>query len=220
MIFKYDPGTLRKDLKIKGYAHLKNVLSDEFFSYLKCFCAASMLESKNERKDFRIADKKRQFVFEFPREDDAREFRSGLARVTGMEEKKMMLSERHLKVYDGAASPFPPPHKDRAASQFSIGIPIHLPKGSTVCMFPNVGPGLNQKEHAVFLDEHGGSDPSEIYKRTDAVMLNEKVGDVIVFRGSYLFHERVHAAHTAVLYLKINDNGLDPLGENIFAETH
>ena len=56
-----------------------------------------------------------------------------------------------------------------------------------------------------------------IYQTEEAVMLNEKVGDLVLFNGSSIFHERVKAAGTAVLYIKINDNGDDPLGENIYS---
>lgn len=48
------------------------------------------------------------------------------------------------------------------------------------------------------------------------MMLNEQVGDVIVYLGSAIFHERVRAAGTAVLYIKVKDTGQDPLGENIY----
>ena len=49
-------------------------------------------------------------------------------------------------------------------------------------------------------------------------MLHEKVGDLVVFLGSAIFHERVKAGGAAILYIKVNDAGRDPLGENIYGD--
>ncbi len=40
---------------------------------------------------------------------------------------------------------------------------------------------------------------------------------MIVFLGSTIYHERIRPRGTAVLYIKVNDQGLDPLRENIYA---
>ena len=39
---------------------------------------------------------------------------------------------------------------------------------------------------------------------------------MIVFHGSSMLHERVRPAGTAVIYIKMNDDGRDQLGENIY----
>jgi hypothetical protein len=49
------------------------------------------------------------------------------------------------------------------------------------------------------------------------LLLNEELGDMIVFLGSTMFHERIRPRGTAVLYIKLNDENLDPLGEDIYA---
>jgi hypothetical protein len=46
------------------------------------------------------------------------------------------------------------------------------------------------------------------------VELDAKPGDVVVFRGSTIFHGRLHAAKSSILYFKFNTMGLDPLGED------
>ena len=217
MIFNSDPGLYRERLLKDGYVHLKGILTDSFVQYIKDFYAKAMDDSADENKEWRITGKKRQFVFEFPSNEAALEFRAGLARLTGLNEKKVTFSERHLKVYEESAPKWPAPHKDRAASQYSIGLPVDLPQGSSVCVFPKMDAGPNLEERAVFIKDGDRSDFSELYKSKDAVILNEQVGDIVAFLGSALYHERVNAGGTAVLYIKMNDDGRDPLGENIFS---
>ena len=57
----------------------------------------------------------------------------------------------------------------------------------------------------------------DIYESPEALPLNEELGDMIVFLGSSIYHERIRPRGTAVLYIKVNDEGFDPLGENIYA---
>jgi len=144
-------------------------------------------------------------------------FRDGMARLTGIGPQDFTISERHLKVYDEAADPWPAPHKDRNASHFSIGLPVVLPEGSSVCVFPDLEPGPNTEERAVFLSPPPGGTARDIYRSARAEILNERLGDMVVFLGSALFHERVNGAGTSVLYIKVNGRGEDPLGENIYA---
>ena len=40
---------------------------------------------------------------------------------------------------------------------------------------------------------------------------------MIVFLGSSIYHERIRPRGTSVIYIKVNDEGFDPLGENIYA---
>lgn len=171
----------------------------------------------DEKKDWKIHGKKRQFLFDFPSAQASRVFRDGMARLTGIEPDKLTISERHLKVYDDSADPWPAPHKDRAASEISIGLPVQIPQGSTACVFPTLQFGANREERAVFLSDGDHSGSEHIYRNEEAVMLHEEFGDVIAFLGSSIFHERVHPAGAAILYIKVNGTGRDPLGENIFA---
>jgi hypothetical protein len=216
MVFISDPGRYRQDLIEKGYAHLKGILSPEFVEWLKDFHRKALDNAVGENKSWHIAGKKRQFVFDFPSAEAAEEFRSGMARLIGLNEAMFTISERHLKVYEPESNPWPAPHKDRAASQFSIGLPVHLSEGSTVCLFPSLDRQPNEEERAIFLTPRDHPDLPKIYESESAVMLNEKVGDVVIFNGSSLFHERVRAAGTAVLYIKVNDQRRDPLGEDIY----
>ena len=57
----------------------------------------------------------------------------------------------------------------------------------------------------------------DIYDSVDALPLHEQLGDMIIFLGSSIYHERIRPRGTAVLYIKVNGQGFDPLGENIYA---
>ncbi|MEM5516241.1 hypothetical protein WNY37_04720 [Henriciella sp. AS95] len=218
MLFKYEPGSAHKQFNEQGYVHLKDVLADDFVGYIKAFYDETQETASAEAEDWQVYGKKRQYVFEFPSQEAAEEFRDGLAALTGIDRDAFTISERHLKVYDKAANPWPAPHKDRAASEVSIGLPVHLPKGSTVCVFPELQFGPNPEEKALFMTDRDHPDLEQIYQKETCVMLNESIGDLVVFLGSSIFHERVKAAGAAILYIKANGDGRDPLGENIFGQ--
>ena len=215
-LFRYNPARAKAQLKARGYAHLRQVLSPEFEEYLKTFLTEALAKTSLESEDWHIRGKKRQFVFDFPDEAAAEEFRLALTELTEIPYFRFTISERHLKLYDPNAEPFPAPHKDRSASHFSIGLPVRLPAGSTVCMFPDLDPGENPEDHATFLAKGSSEDIRALYASSQAEMLDEAVGDMVVFWGSRIYHERVMGAGTAVLYIKVNGIGEDPLGENIY----
>ncbi|MAM63140.1 hypothetical protein [Maritimibacter sp. UBA3975] len=216
-MFNYDPSAFRTALAEEGYVHLKGLLSDDFVRGLQDLFDAALTGGDTESAEWRISKKKRQFVFDFPSTEAAETFRTGMAALTGIPAGDLTISERHIKLYEPEADPYPAPHKDRAASFYSIGLPIRLSEGSSVCVFPDLDPGPNTEERAVFLEPAEGQAPADLYSSDDARILNEQVGDVIVFLGSGLYHERMKAAGTAVLYIKVNGEGDDPLGENIYA---
>lgn len=207
-MFSFDSASHRPDLQSKGYAHLKGVLTPEFVAHLADFHQSAMRGGDDESLEWKVAGEKRQFVFDFPETETAREFRAGMAVLTGIAEADSTISERHLKVYDADAdaNPFPAPHKDRAASHFPIGIPVDL------------APGHNEQDHVVFITERYAPEAARVYDTENAVLLNENVGDLILFPGSALWHERVRAAGTSILYLKVNGRGEDPPGEDLHGD--
>ena len=213
MIFKQDPGNYAQEFARKGYVLLKDILTPDFLSAMNAFHARSKRGEAGEFGSGHIAGKKRQYVFDFPSDAAALEFRDGIARLAGMRAKDITISERHLKQYDESAQPWPAPHKDRHASTVSVGLPIDLGPETSVVVFPDYERSPNMEEKAVFMT---ADKPEELYASKDALALHEELGDMIVFLGSTIFHERVKPAGTAVLYIKLNDKGWDPLGEDIY----
>jgi hypothetical protein len=218
-MFNFDPGVARADLEQSGYVHLHGVLDQAAIDNLTDFLKKVLHENVDEQGEWRIYGKKRQFLFDFPDSESAEEFRRGMAALTGIDYADLTISERHLKVYDSDAAPWPAPHKDRAASQISIGLPVSIPENSSACVFPGLQSGPNPEEHAVFMTDRDHPHLDEIYQSEECVMLHERPGDLVAFFGSSIYHERVHPAGAAILYIKINGAGSDPLGEDIYRTT-
>jgi hypothetical protein len=217
MPFKRDLAQYHDQLEKDGYILLKNVISDGFMSSLREFLEQSRTGGIPEYGTWRIGGKKHQFLFDFPTDTIARDFRSQVAALTGLKSEGFTISERHLKQYEEDAPDYPAPHKDRGASKFSIGLPIHLGPETSVCVFPSLDRTPNDGERAVFMTEQDHPGLQDIYESSDALPLNEELGDMIVFLGSGIYHERIRPRGTAVLYIKVNDEGFDPLGENIYS---
>ena len=217
MVFKRKLGAYRNQLERDGFILLKDILSDSFMAALKDFLERSRAGTVAEYNTWRIGGKKHQFLFDFPSKAMAMAFRDGIAALTGMTQDDLTISERHLKQYENDAPDYPAPHKDRGASKFSIGLPIYLGPETSVCVFPNLDRTPNPGECAVFMTEQDHPGLEHIYNSPDALPLNEELGDMIVFLGSAIYHERIRPRGTSVVYIKVNDEGFDPLGENIYA---
>ena len=218
-MFNFDPGIARAEFEQSGYVHLRGVLKQEMVDNITDFLNRALQESIDEQGEWRIYGKKRQFLFDFPDAESAELFRCGMAALTGIDHHDLTISERHLKVYDNDAAPWPAPHKDRAASQISIGLPVSIPENSSACVFPGLQAGPNLEEHAVFMTDRDHPDLDKIYQLEECVMLHEQPGDLVAFFGSSIYHERVHPAGAAILYIKVNGAGSDPLGEDIYHAT-
>ncbi len=167
MMFKRDLSAARADLKRDGYVLLRDVLSDGFLDTLRDFFERSRAGTVAEYGQWRIGGKKHQFLYEFPDGETAEEFRRGIAALTGLAADRLTISERHLKQYEEDAPDFPAPHKDRGASHYSIGFPIHLGRETSVCVFPALDRTPNDSERAVFLtaQDHPGTKTSTIRPR-------------------------------------------------------
>jgi hypothetical protein len=216
MVFKADLGSYRDQFVRDGYVVLRGILSESFMDHVKQFHQQASAGELEECSAWRVPGKKLQYVFDFPSEAAADQFRTGIAKLTGVQEDDVTISERHLKQYDEHAEEYPAPHKDRRASGISVGLPIHLGPDTSVCVFPSLDRSENMADTATFLSAKPGSDFKALYD-ADGVSLHEEVGDLIVFHGSSMFHERSRPRGTAVLYIKLNDRGDDPLGENPYA---
>ena len=217
MPFKRDLGTYREQLNRDGYVLLKDVLSPSFMADLQRYLDRSRNGQVAEYGQWRIGGKKQQFLYDFPDTDMAQRFRDEIAALTGLKADTFTISERHLKQYDNDAPDYPAPHKDRGASKFSIGLPVYLGPDTSVCVFPALDRTPNEGERAVFMTEQDHPGLEDIYASPGALPLHEELGDMIVFLGSSIYHERIRARGTSVIYIKVNDEGFDPLGENIYA---
>lgn len=197
------------------YAIFKDVLSDEFRDYLISRFEFFAANKDCDLERHRMPSHKRQYLFDFPSDVEAQEFKKVLTHITNISADQAVLSERHLMIYDTQSKPLPYPHKDRRASGVTVGFPVNLPPETAVYLFPHLDRSENSNEKASYLNETL-CDLNSLYDDPAAIQVKQEFGDMIIFSGSTLYHSRVHPAKTAVLYCKLNDQGRDPLGENIF----
>lgn len=211
-IFSFAPELYARQFQTQGYVHIRNGVTASFLSHARE--QASSLRT-DEVTRWRIPGKKRQLLFRFPNEQSLKCLLDTLAVLSGLDRESLIVSERHIKLYDHLAPAFPIPHKDRAASQLAIGIPLAVPRKSRLILFPEHGRSTNTMMTAITCEDGLDADaPTQLVATDRSVVLNTRPRDVTVFLGSSMYHERMNAAGTTVLYLKANALGLDPLGED------
>jgi hypothetical protein len=214
MAFRKDLSTYREALNTEHYALIEDALSNEFVSHLISYRDRIASGRLKDIPEWHIDGKKRQYLFDFPSAQMLDAFLKGMGAVIGAAADTLTIGERHIKCYLDEAKALPAPHLDRHASQFTVGFPIHIPEKSQVCFFPHLGTEENTDERARFLDIGDNVDMEAFYDDPHIVKFRGKVGDMVIFHGSRVWHERIHPASAVILYTKINAMGEDPLGEN------
>jgi hypothetical protein len=214
-IFEFDPGEHAGDYASQGWVHIREGVSPGFHEVLLAYAREEL--GDHLMPGFAIRGKKEQSLFEFPeRFDPYEELFDVVSRVCGLRRETMTLSERHIQIYDENANPEPPAHKDRFPSQVSVGLSISIPGDSRLVLYPydhrelnrfNTSAGLRQS-----LQPH--ELPEVVLPGAREVELDDRDRDVVMFPGSTTWHLRRRAARSLNLYLKFNDFGADPLGED------
>jgi hypothetical protein len=218
-IFNFDPAEYADQYERTGWVHIPGGIDPEFLAYLKDFTARRFDEQHVEGKA--IGGAKEQALFEFPAETDfPGELFDSIAVVAGLNRAGMTLSERHIKAYDDDAPDFPVAHKDRFASQVSVGLSIDIPEDSYLVLYPHTDVSVNpynvSPQWLASLEPH--ERPEVVLEHAPEIRIDDKPGDVVMFPGSATWHLRRHAANVTNLYLKLNDFNSDPLGEDPFTE--
>lgn len=214
-IFAFNPDDYREHYARHGWAYVQNGIAPEFLDALREFTSRSFTDHRVEGES--IGGRKDQALYEFPEETNfPDEVFDTIAAVCGLDRDGMTLSERHIKAYDADAPPDPVAHKDRNASQVSVGLSIEIPTGSRLVLFPedDVWPNPFDISGALIESLAPERHPSVVLRDAREVVIEDSPGDVVMFRGAELWHLRRHAAGAVNLYLKMNDFGSDPLGED------
>jgi len=214
LMFKFDPTKYAAQFASEGYVHIPKGVTDEF--YQKMSKQADEYIKTQTMKEFAIGDKQ-QAMYEFPKEGDyVGELFGAVAIVCGLNRNDMVLSERHIKAYESTAEPEPHAHKDRFASEISVGVSVHVQEGSTLVLYPYDYNEINAFNTSVGLRASLSKDqyPEPALKKARRVEIKDSPGDVIMFRGHSIWHLRANPANTTMLYLKLNTFNCDPLGED------
>lgn len=210
-------GEYAAEFASNGFIVIEQGIHAEFLDYAKgqieqCIDGGDISRSKRRLKQ--------EYLFAFPEQrETVAEFVETIGRLTGLPYMDLIISERHLKVYREDAPQNPPPHKDRRGTQLSIGIPLDVGSASRLILYPYHELGENTFDsYDQFLASLSEAErPENALRDIDPVVIDTRPGDLIVFWGSTIWHERTNAAGSKVLYFKMNALGLDPLGENIAA---
>ena len=214
-IFAVDPADYRDQYERNGWVHIPGGIDPEFLRYLQDFTAKRFEEKHVEGKA--IGGAKEQALFEFPAEADfPGELFDSIAAVAGLNREGMTLSERHIKAYDSDAPDYPVAHKDRFASQVSVGLSIDIPEDSYLVLYPHTDVSVNpynvSPQLLASLEPH--ERPEVVLEDAPEIRIDDQPGDVVMFPGSAVWHLRRFAANATNLYLKMNDFNSDPLGED------
>ena len=198
-----------------GYVHIPKGLTEEFLQL-----AAKQVDAYLQGpllKRFAIGDKQ-QALYEFPTNDSEylQQLFQGVGTVCGMDPAEMTLSERHIKTYDADAHPRPLAHKDRYASEISIGFSIEIPTGSTLIFYPYNELDINRFDSSTEYRENlsEGKSVETRLAAAQRVEIQDGPGDVVMFHGHQIWQLRWNAAGSTLLYLKLNTYNCDPLGED------
>lgn len=214
-VFDFDPSDYAAAYRSQEWVHIREGVSEEFHRMLLGYTREAL--GDHMLRDFAIKGKKEQSLFEFP---DGVDFPGELfdvvAAVSGLSRETMTLSERHIQCYEANAVPEPQAHKDRFPSQVSVGLSIDIPEDSTLVLYPYDHRGVNAFNRAADFTASLQPDelPEVVLKDAREVELKDRARDVVMFAGSTTWHLRRRAARSLNLYLKFNDFGCDPLGED------
>jgi len=215
-MFNFDPAQYADAYAAKGYCHIKGGLTKEYLASVITAAEADM-QAHKLMKQFAIGDKQ-QARYELPDPDGQMydELRQHVGRVIGLEPTNLLLSERHFKSYEQTAIPDPPAHKDRFASEVSVGFSVHNVPGSTLVLYPHDYLDVNPFNSSGEMSASYSPERSQNVFLKDArrVEIVDSPGDVIMFRGHKIWHLRARPAGTTMLYLKMNAFNCDPLGED------
>ncbi|HWE01869.1 MAG TPA: hypothetical protein VG326_05615 [Tepidisphaeraceae bacterium] len=217
-MFNFDPAKYADHFAREGYVHIKAGVTEPFYEKLVRQVADNM--RTKIMKEYAIGDKQ-QAMYEFPEGGDyPDEVCQAVAGVVGIDRKTMVLSERHIKAYDATASAEPLAHKDRYASEYSVGMSVHVREGSTLVLYPYDQRDINpfntsqQMRASLSPDRY----PEAALRRARRIEIKDAARDVIIFRGHSMWHLRANPANTTMLYLKMNSFHCDPLGEDRHSE--
>lgn len=214
-IFDFDPSDYSDRYAASDWVHIPGGIGSDFLAYLQEYVQRRFRDTRVEGVS--IGGTKDQALFEFPEDVDfPGELFDVVASLCGLNRETMTLSERHIKAYDDDAPAEPPAHKDRFASQVSIGLSIDIPAGSKLVLYPSEHRETNPFNISAALRESLEPErlPENLLRGAREEVIEDAPGDVVMFPGSGMWHLRRNAASATNLYLKLNDFNCDPLAED------
>lgn len=197
-VFDFAPETCAAMYQQQGWVLIPGGIAPDFLAFARAAEAPA--------NEFGIEGKKQQTRIELPVQVSLNTLFDVVCAVTGLDRRRIVLSERHLQTYDPGADPYPHAHKDWRSSQVSVGLTLRTTPESRLNLWPEEDRKPNVADKAAYADPRGFM--------FAPLRIHDHVGDVVMFGGASTWHRREHAAGVTNLYLKFNDFGHDPLGED------
>jgi hypothetical protein len=213
-MFNFNPSDYAAEFARQGYVHIRRGITDEFYRLLADQVDRHL--DAHRLKEWAVGNKQ-QGLYQFPEGGNYyEEFMQTIGAVCGLDPRRLTLSERHIKAYEANANPTPLAHKDRYASQISVGFSVTVPPGSRLVLYPHDDVSVNLYNTSARLRASFTEDtlPEPRLKNATKIIIEDKPGDVMIFLGNAIWHLRENAANTTNLYLKLNAFNCDPLGED------
>jgi hypothetical protein len=213
-MFDFDLADAAAAYAAQGWVHMPGAVHSEFLDELRGQATDASSSAPLRAKGLR--GEKEQRLLELPAGLTwETELFDVIAPLCGLVRSTMALSERHIKSYREDADPCPAAHKDRFASQISIGLTVEVQEGSHLVLFPDTDRGENPYLDARLRESLEPDQlPEVVLAAAPEVAISDRPGDVTVFPGSDMWHLRRGSAGTTAVYLKVNDFDCDPLGED------
>lgn len=204
----------RRDFETRGWHLAADVLDPAFVEGMSNQ-AKVLFETGEDLDAGRFSNRKQQFVWQ-PDTVTVEGLCKTIAALSGADEERLVLGERHFKCYHPDAPALVPAHKDRSASQVTVGFAIDVPEGSRLLLWPDGPCDANTfPSTARYRDTRRGAQRPEVaLEAVEPVSLDTQPGDIVLFRGDAIYHERLNPGGAIVLFCKFNVDGLDPLGED------
>ncbi len=216
-IFDFDPAEFSELYADQQWVHIPNGVTPGFLEAMREFVAKEVADHKVVGPGIGGKGRKDQAVFEFPQGVEfPGEVFDSIATLSGLGRSALTLSERHVNAYYSGGPAEPTAHKDRHSSQISVGLSIESPAESRVVVYPSDDRGANPFNVSFALTDSLPAEghPDVILPRARDLEIDDNPGDVVAFPGSSMWHLRRQPAGAVILYLKMNDFGSDPLGED------
>jgi hypothetical protein len=213
-LFTFDPAVYAAEFTARGYVHIRQGLTQEYYNVLLRQVQEHC--GKHRRAQFALGHEQ-QSLYDFPEGSDGYEqLRQAVGGVCRLEPREVVVAERHVKAYDADAEAMPQPHKDRFATQVAVGFSVCVPTGSTLVIWPNDDVGANPfnswaEMRAALVP---GQEPEVVLADAECVKIHDSPRDVVMLRGSAMWHRRENAAGTTMLYFQLNAFNCDPIGED------
>lgn len=216
-VFDFDPARYRETYRDQQWLHVPGGVAPWFLDHLRGV-GAEAAAARQQMAHAGHRGEKDQYLYDPPFiADVVAQLFEMVGSACGLDPAKLTLSERHVNCYELDADPSPAPHKDRLASQVTVGISVDIPERSCLVLYPRDDRSVNR--FMLSSELRASLDPDElpeaILDPARAVEIHDRPGDVVAFAGSSMWHLRRNAAGAVNLYLKCNDFECDPLAEDL-----